>query len=76
MNTRRFSMYPRRSLSCPKEEYPEGICKEITIKIYRLSDQEYGVYCPEWNCEFYAKDPAKKVQELVSEIVEHNNEWD
>ena len=55
-----------------KEEYPEGIYQNITIKLNRHSEELYSVFCPEWKCHFHTKTPAKAVQELVSEIMEHN----
>ena len=60
---------------CPKEEYPEGLYRNITIRVNLQSDESYCVECPEWRFEVHRKNPdhvVTVVKELVSEIMEHN----
>ena len=60
---------------CPKEEYPEGLYRNITIRINLESDGYYFIVCPEWRFEVHRKNPdhvVTVVKELVSEIMEHN----
>jgi len=58
-----------------KEEYPDGVYKEINIKAVMISPPNmWRIWCPEWRHEGVYFGLTKGVATLLAEIESHNNE--